>query len=923
MKLKTFFILFLLINWTLAFSQKEAANWFFGYNASLDFNSGTPISKSGKLVTLEGCASISNSQGVLRFYTDGTTIWDRNHTVMPNGSNLLGHLSSTQSAIIVPKPGNKNIYYVFTVDSADQNDNTEIKYGLNYSEIDMTQNGGFGAVTANKNKHLVTYDVNDALQSKWKCSEKIAAISHVDESSYWVVTHFVDTFYAFRVDINGVSNTPVKTNVSDKIDIVDLEINGSGVVNISGLGYLKISPNGEKIAIAHSSTANTEKSGKVILYDFNANSGTVVDNGILLLGNTYPYGLEFSPKSKKLYVSVNNYETSRGNNNFKNSVLYQFDLESSNIIASKKDIYSDTEILAGALQLAMDGKIYRAKNKVGIKPGEPSLAAINKPELTGSSCEYIHRAVDLKGGTFSGYGLPPFISSFFLFTFDFEHTCYNDATHFFITSDEPYDSLIWDFGDGTTSTENEPYHTYALPGTYSVELITTTDNIASKPVKKTIEIVELVETMESPYELVECDSNDSNPNDGITTYNLQLADDPISMGNGSVVDVYYYNDLTTLNSDVNNENSLPNIYTNTLENELIYAKVIKYNSDCYGTGSVLLKTTESIEFYSDPITGCAIGNGIGLFNLTPKKELIQSELGLSANTTITFHDTKEYASIGYQPFDEIYQSISREIYIRVENDDICYGIGVLDLQIYEFPEINLEEELFYCASEFPLKISAGIDPDNQLNYFYNWNTGDESHDIEITQGGIYNVLITEKINTCTITRNIVINRIEIPEIEGVEIETSSINNTALIHMKNDGEYLYALNDEYGTFQNESFYDNLSPGIYDVYVKDIYDCSMVTKQFYIFGFPKFFTPNNDGINDIWEIKGLYFDEFTYSNIYIYNRFGKHLVTINPHDGWDGFYNGHYLTSNDYWFTINVTDKENITTSYKGHFSLIRK
>ena len=78
-----------------------------------------------------------------------------------------------------------------------------------------------------------------------------------------------------------------------------------------------------------------------------------------------------------------------------------------------------------------------------------------------------------------------------------------------------------------------------------------------------------------------------------------------------------------------------------------------------------------------------------------------------------------------------------------------------------------------------------------------------------------------------------------------------------------------------------------------------------------------------MNDSWGIKGLDLDNFTYSNINIFDRFGKHLLTLNPKLTWNGVYNSTFLNSNDYWFTIDITDKENIIKSYKGHFSLIRK
>ena len=43
------------------------------------------------------------------FYTDGRYVYNKMHNVMPNGSGLMGHSSSTQSAIIVLQPGTYNV----------------------------------------------------------------------------------------------------------------------------------------------------------------------------------------------------------------------------------------------------------------------------------------------------------------------------------------------------------------------------------------------------------------------------------------------------------------------------------------------------------------------------------------------------------------------------------------------------------------------------------------------------------------------------------------------------------------------------------------------------------------------------------------------------------------------------------------------
>src|SRR5258705_5903534 len=123
----------LLFSSHLLHAQKEANIWYFGHYLGLDFNSGTVVPlNDGQTNTIEGVATISNSNGNLLFYTDGITVWNRLHQVMPNGTGLFGNPSSTQSAVIVPKVGDTTRYFVFTVDQVGGPN------GLRYSVVNMT-----------------------------------------------------------------------------------------------------------------------------------------------------------------------------------------------------------------------------------------------------------------------------------------------------------------------------------------------------------------------------------------------------------------------------------------------------------------------------------------------------------------------------------------------------------------------------------------------------------------------------------------------------------------------------------------------------------------------------------------------------------------------------------------------------------------
>jgi hypothetical protein len=134
----------LLVGYTLvplpqALAQKQANIWYFGNRAGLDFNSGVPVAlTNGAMDAFEGTASMADENGQLLLYTDGSTVWNKQHQVMRNGTGLMGHANSAQACLIIPNPGNKNLYYIFTTD-ANGGPN-----GLRYSTVDLTKEGGLG-----------------------------------------------------------------------------------------------------------------------------------------------------------------------------------------------------------------------------------------------------------------------------------------------------------------------------------------------------------------------------------------------------------------------------------------------------------------------------------------------------------------------------------------------------------------------------------------------------------------------------------------------------------------------------------------------------------------------------------------------------------------------------------------------------------
>ncbi len=126
--------------------SKHANNWYFGDKAGLNFSSGTPtLELNSTMLMKETGSTISDSNGNLLFYTNGDTIWNKNHQIMINGTGLLNSMSASQGGLIVKKPGLNNEYYVFSNDDSGGSD------GVRYHIVNMSLDNGNGAVVSKNN----------------------------------------------------------------------------------------------------------------------------------------------------------------------------------------------------------------------------------------------------------------------------------------------------------------------------------------------------------------------------------------------------------------------------------------------------------------------------------------------------------------------------------------------------------------------------------------------------------------------------------------------------------------------------------------------------------------------------------------------------------------------------------------------------
>lgn len=399
-------------------TPRQADNWIFRLNAGIKFmdnsvtSSNLPLS-SPNVPFANGTSTLSDAEGNLLLYTDGMRVYNKNHMEINFGDPMDGDLGAVQSCLLVPKPFDQNIVFVFTTDLVTPL--TPITRGLKYSKVDLTAHSGDGQV--------INFDIELLPMG----APLLSGVKHANGDDFWVISHELDNnkFYAYLVDGSGVSSDPSVSAAGTSIS--------SNYLLKESVGTLKFSPKGDKLALA----SNGKKTVELFSFDNSTGAVSFIQSiNVPLPSPLYgPYYIEFSPDGSKLYVTVVNTGTDAMIQHF----LYQYDLENGAFETKLNPDPFDDDVFA--LQLGRDGKIYvTRKNKT-------VLGVIENPNREGTDCNYKESVVDL-GGTTGMQGLPNFITSFLdVPPLDYDTKCYKDSTKFELLNKSNISSVDWDFGD--------------------------------------------------------------------------------------------------------------------------------------------------------------------------------------------------------------------------------------------------------------------------------------------------------------------------------------------------------------------------------------------------------------------------------------------------------------------------------------------
>ncbi|AOW21648.1 T9SS type B sorting domain-containing protein [Urechidicola croceus] len=491
----------------------------------------------------------------------------------------------------------------------------------------------------------------------------------------------------------------------------------------------------------------------------------------------------------------------------------------------------------------------------------------------------------------------------------------------------------------------ENYPNESNPQTIFVRMTNNLDDSCFADTSFEIEVFELPILSSGPYVLEQCDDDF----DGFNTFNLTEI-------NGDIIETITTEVFTYYESETEAEIGTPSI-TNFTEyiNEIVNIDTtlwvrIENESECFRIVQVelVVKPSEIPDSIDETFYACDDGDtlsestdGIATFNFESMTQQIRDLFPLDV---VVFYYENELDAISEQ--NEILDPSNhrntnspgtQEIWVRADSElgNDCLGYGQhLTLIVEPLPEFDvIDVPVYLCLNEGSLELETF----NASNtYSYEWM--DESgtvvgtdENLIVTSGGVYSVTATfngvNSGDTCVSLPKFVEVIESSPAVvtfENLTVTDNSENNTIAIDIVNlgVGDYEFSLGDT--PYQDEPFFENIAPGIHILTINDKNGCGETSIEVSVLGFPKFFTPNNDGQNDTWQVKGVTSSFFSSSLIHIYDRFGKVIAIIDHNDeGWNGYYNGNQLPSTDYWFTADLVDLEGNIRSTKGHFSLIRR
>jgi len=894
--------------------------WYFGDGAGLDFSTGTPTGLTNSTMfgannATEGSATVSDNNGDVLFYTHGSTIFDKTHSVMTNGAGLFGDKSAFQSAVIAPQPPcGSGIYYVFTPDGTS---NGSIINGGNlfYHVVDMNV-GANGTVTS----------ANNSLLSP--VTEAVASIKHANGLDVWILAHAKSSnnWHIYLLTATGVSAGTTQS-IGYGID--------SYVHDIS------VSPDGSKVSFCGSSSSmNSWSTARTTLLQFDNSTG-VLSNPIILEqknsvdNQTYDFRTQcFSPNSNVLYAAQ-----SGGNNNPKE--IQQFDISNWN----QTSIQNSMQVIGGhvsgfgmdgigQMMLAPDNKIYVAQ------PLTPNLGTISNPDVLGTGCNYMQSSITLPGGAECSTGLSNSVVVLCTVTTDTILICQGDS----LFTGGNWENTAGVYGDTTIQIFTPAITTPGGTICISASPLSLTGTPAG-----------------GTWTGTGVTGNSFDPTTaGIGTHLITYTADSI-MGSPSItVTCTDTMSITVLTNPSPGTNGTASICSNTVAINLLDS--LTGNPDAGGTWSPGLTsgtgmfdpTIDAAGTYTYTITDCAgnpqTANVVVTITLTPNTGTngaitlcdtdptidLFLQLGGAANTGGTWLPTLTSGTGMFDPAIDLAgtytYSITNSCGTSSNNVIVTITPCILPIAGYTVNDSTICEGT--CIDFTDQSTGA-------TSWLWTFNGGNPStantqgpHQVCFNTPGLYTIeqIVTNNMGADTITSSVevyptpTITASPDVNIDLGESTTLTATGSAGIYTWSPPTWLSCVicpttvSTPVGTSSNET------TTTYTVTVVDSNGCSAsdqvnVTLDYDVAIFvPNVFSPNGDGINDILFVRGVGVETI---NFFIYNRWGEKVFESQDIDhGWDGVYRGEKVNTSVFVYYLEATFINGSKTEQKGDITLIR-
>ncbi len=370
-------------------------------------------------------------------------------------------------------------------------------------------------------------------------------------------------------------------------------------------------------------------------------------------------------------------------------------------------------------------------------------------------------------------------------------------------------------------------------------------------------------------------------------------------------------------------------YENTRNPQSIFYRIENNSTQCFNVGEFQIEAVDAPDaFMPSALEQCDSGNGTTTIDLN---QVTSAVTGGQTATSLSFFESRDDAEANSGAVSRNYQySQDTTIFIRVDDDSTdCASYTTVELIFNELPRPDLLPEYLLCVDENdnlingPVLLNTGL---NNVDFSFEWFldgaviSGATSATYAADEPGDYEVFVTNISTTCENSTSTFVRQRGVPETYDVQIVTDpfSFNHDVIATATGPDEYWFSL--DRGPYLYTGIFENVLPGPHQIAIAERNGCGEIIEEIFVFGYPDFFTPNDDGYHDTWNI--IAGDRLPGSTVYVYDRYGKLIKQIDPAGaGWDGTFNGEPLPSSDYWFQITY-EIDGVQSEARGHFAMKR-